>query len=167
MDDSKELKNRIIQMRQENHIVSPQDNNAQPSNESRIKETDDSINKDSSIQSINEVDNQRQNKNDNKNLLKKEEAFKLLANKFNDSVEVILELTKRVEKLETIVRLQSMQAESSRNQTEKYSRKKSHFKFYILFFVIIFSSYVFYYEKIDLSIVNLIFDELSKIFNKS
>ncbi len=167
MDDSKELKNRIIQMRQENHIVSSQENNAQPSNESRIKEIDDSANKDSSIESINEVDNQRQNKNDNKNLLKKEEAFKLLANKFNDSVEVILELTKRVEKLETIVRLQSMQAESSRNQTEKYSRKKSHFKFYILFFVIIFSSYVFYYEKIDLSTVNLIFDELSKIFNKS
>ena len=167
MDDSKELKSRIIQMRQENHIDSPQENNAQPSNESRIKEIDDSANKDSSIESINEVDNQRQNKNDNKNLLKKEEAFKLLANKFNDSVEVILELTKRVEKLETIVRLQSMQAESSRNQTEKYSRKKSHFKFYILFFVIIFSSYVFYYEKIDLSTVNLIFDELSKIFNKS
>ncbi len=167
MDDSKELKNRIIQMRQENHIVSPQGNNVQPSNKSQIKEIDDSVNKNSSIESINEVDNQRQNNNDNKNLLKKEEAFKLLANKFNDSVEVILELTKRVEKLETIVRLQSMQAESSRNQTEKYSRKKSHFKFYILFFVIIFSSYVFYYEKIDLSTVNLIFDELSKIFNKS
>tara|TARA_B100001540_G_C15331175_1_gene428064 strand:- start:24 stop:527 length:504 start_codon:yes stop_codon:yes gene_type:complete len=167
MDDSKELKSRIIQMRQENHIDSPQENNAQPSNESRIKEIDDSANKDSSIESINEVDNQRQNKNDNKNLLKKEEAFKLLANKFNDSVEVILELTKRVEKLETIVRLQSMQAESSRNQTEKYSRKKSHFKFYILFFIIIFSSYVFYYEKIDLSTVKLIFDEFSKIFNKS
>ena len=167
MDDSKELKNRIIQMRQENHIVLPQGKNVQPSNKSQIKEIDDSENKNSSIESINEIDNQRQNKNDNKNLLKKEEAFKLLANKFNDSVEVILELTKRVEKLETIVRLQSMQAESSRNQTEKYRRKKSHFKFYILFFVIIFSSYVFYYEKIDLSTVNLIFDELSKIFYKS
>ena len=42
----------------------------------------------------------------------KEEAFKLLASKFNQSVEVILELTKRVEKLETLVRLQSMQSEN-------------------------------------------------------
>ena len=61
MDDSKELKNRIIQMRQENHIVSPQGNNVQPSNKSQIKEIDDSVNKNSSIESINEVDNQRQN----------------------------------------------------------------------------------------------------------
>ena len=36
-----------------------------------------------------------------------EKAFNLLANKFNESVEVILELNKRVEKLETLVRLQS------------------------------------------------------------
>ena len=38
-----------------------------------------------------------------------EKAFDLLANKFNESVEVILELTQRVEKLETITKLQSMQ----------------------------------------------------------
>ena len=40
-----------------------------------------------------------------------EKAFDLLANKFNESVEVILELTQRVEKFETVTKLQSMQGE--------------------------------------------------------
>ena len=34
-----------------------------------------------------------------------EKAFDLLANKFNESVEVILELTQRVEKLETVTKI--------------------------------------------------------------
>jgi len=164
MDDSKELKNRIIQMRHDNHIVPSQDSEIESSKSTFGKEID---NKDTSVKKNEEGKNEKQNINHDTNVLKKEEAFKLLANKFNDAVEVILELTKRVEKLETIVRLQSMQAESLKNKTEKYTNRKSNLKFYILFFVIIFASYIFYYDKIDLSIVSLIFDEISKIFNKS
>ena len=164
MDDSKELKNRIIQMRQDNHIVPSQDSEIESSKSTFGKEIE---NKDTSVKKNEEVKNEKQNINHDTNVLKKEEAFKLLANKFNDAVEVILELTKRVEKLETIVRLQSMQADSLKNQTEKHTNRKSNLKFYILFFVIIFASYIFYYDKIDLSIISLILDEISKIFNKS
>ena len=108
MDDSKELKNRIIQMRHDNHIVPSQDSEIESSKSTFGKEIE---NKDTSVKKNEEVKNEKQNINHDTNVLKKEEAFKLLANKFNDAVEVILELTKRVEKLETIVRLQSMQEE--------------------------------------------------------
>ena len=164
MDDSKELKNRIIQMRHDNHIVPSQDSEIESSKSTFGKEID---NKDTSVTKNEEGKNEKQNINHDTNVLKKEEAFKLLANKFNDAVEVILELNKRVEKLETIVRLQSMQVESTKSQTDRHTKKKSFLKSYILFFVLIFASYVIYFDKIDLSIVSLIFDEVSKIFNKS
>ena len=67
-----------------------------------------------------------------------EKAFNLLANKFNESVEVILELNKRVEKLETLVRLQSMQ---DYKKETKVTKNNNGFKLFILLLIISGVSY--------------------------
>ena len=79
-----------------------------------------------------------------------EKAFDLLANKFNESVEVILELTQRVEKLETVTKLQSMQ--ESVKKTEVKSNSKG-LKFFIFLLFVAGISYFFYKFDIDLSII--------------
>ena len=86
---------------------------------------------------------------------------------FNDAVGVILELTTRVEKLETLVRLQTMENQNDNEQTEKYKSKKSNWKYFLLIVLIIFFSYFFYFNKIDVTAMNEIFNELYLILNKS
>ena len=156
MDDSKDLKNRILQMREENSI--------EESNESKLERKDD----------LNDIESKKSEKKEanitknNKNTISKDqEAFKVLATKFNDAVGVILELTTRVEKLETLVRLQTMQNQNDNEQTEKYKSKKSNWKYFLLIVLIIFFSYFFYFNKIDVTAMNEIFNELYLILNKS
>ena len=79
-----------------------------------------------------------------------EKAFDLLASKFNESVEVILELTQRVEKLETVSKLQSMQ--ESVKKTEIQPSQKGLKLFLFLLFVAGIS-YFFYKFDVDLSIL--------------
>ncbi len=86
-----------------------------------------------------------------------EKAFDLLANKFNESVEVILELTQRVEKLETVTKLQSMQ-ESVKKTEVKSSQNGLKFFIFLLFLAGI--SYFFYKFNIDLKILK----EISRDF---
>ncbi len=156
MSESKDLKDRILQMRQDNNI-----DTSEVHNEDIKSVEDNGKNKDKEL-------NIESSKKDHlvKNS-KEEEAFKLLASKFNQSVEVILELTKRVEKLETLVRLQSMQSENVKsNKTENLRAKKSKNKIFFLTMFLLGGIYLVYFFKIDLNILNEIIAEFSNIIKK-
>ena len=92
-----------------------------------------------------------------------EKAFDLLAKKFNESVEVILELTQRVEKLETVTKLQSMQ-ESVKKTEIKTSQKG--FKFFIFLLFVAGISYFLYKFNVDLSILKDISRDFLLILGK-
>ena len=122
MNDSLDLRNRIIKMRESNNLtVTKQDalnSNLMSEFESNIKDdikketnSDKPIvndknkeilpnsikeNSDNLVQNLDKTENQNINKTVNNN----EAQFLMLANKFNEAVEVILELSDKVEKLE-------------------------------------------------------------------
>jgi len=122
MNDSLDLRNRILKMRESNNlIVTKEDalnNNLMSEFESSIK--DDKKNETNSDQRIvinknkeivsNSIKNHSENvlynrdkienQNINKTVNNNEAQFLMLANKFNEAVEVILELSHKVEKLE-------------------------------------------------------------------
>ena len=122
MNDSLDLRNRILKMREINNLtVTKKDslnNNLMSEFESSIKDdnkketnSDQGIvidkNKETESNSIknnseNLVHNrdQTENQNINKTVNNNEAQFLMLANKFNEAVEVILELSHKVEKLE-------------------------------------------------------------------
>ena len=125
MSDNQDLKSKILSMRQKNFGEIINETNEKNDNE---KPVNAELNHDESNTQLNQnTDEVDQNKiqedtkhdisldiseikqNLNKVSKTNEKAFDLLANKFNESVEVILELTQRVEKLETVTKLQSMQ----------------------------------------------------------
>ena len=156
MNESNDLKNRIMQMRQDNKIDVSEMYNEDKKSEEKIETKSDNQVKKSVVQN-----------NLNSSQSKDEEAFKLLASKFNQSVEVILELTKRVEKLETLVRLQSMQSENIKtNKTEHLKGKKNKNKLFFLVMFILGVAYLVYFFNFDLSILNQIIAEFSNIFRK-
>ena len=97
---------------------------------------------------------------DEKQYLKDEKAFKLLASKFNQSVEVILELTKRVEKLETLVRLQSMQNENLANKSPKTKPKSLAGKTFFFSLLLICGIYFFYFHSFQMDIFFEIFKDI-------
>ena len=122
MNDSLDLRNRILKMRESNNLtVTKQDalnNNLMSEFESSIKDdnkketnSDKSIvidqnkeivsnsNKNSSENLVHKMD-KTDSQNINKTVNNNEAQFLMLANKFNEAVEVILELSHKVEKLE-------------------------------------------------------------------
>ena len=156
MSESKDLKDRILQMRQDNNIDTSQVHNEDiKSVEEKEVSTPKKQNTENKIKDI------------NVHKSKEDEAFKLLASKFNQSVEVILELTKRVEKLETLVRLQSMQSDSVKsNKTENLKAKKSKNKLFFITMLLLGGIYLVYFFKIDLKIMHEIISEFSNIIKK-
>ena len=180
MSDNKDLKSKILLMRQKNFGEIINDSNEKNDNEKPLNaklnhdetNTETNQNIDEIDQTTDEVDKNKIQKNVNNDLnldisdLKQnlnkvsktnEKAFDLLANKFNESVEVILELTQRVEKLETLTKLQSMQ-ESVKKTEVKSSR--NGLKFFIFLLLVAGTSYFFYKFNIDLSILK----EISRDF---
>ena len=187
MSDNKDLKSKILLMRQKNfgeiiNASSEKNDNEKPlntelnhdeantENYQNIDEVDRSADKvDRSIDEVDEKKIQEDAHNDlnldiselkqnlNKVSITNEKAFDLLANKFNESVEVILELTQRVEKLETVTKLQSMQ-ESVKKAEVKPSQNGLKFFIFLLFVAGI--SYFFYKFNVDLSILK----EISRDF---
>ena len=166
MTENKDLKSKILLMRQKSfgETTSEPDekNDNQKGENSEIKQDDPNINLNDSRESFNQnkiqedIQSERSsNISELQENLKKvaktnEKAFDLLANKFNESVEVILELTQRVEKLETITKLQSMQ--ESVKKTEVKPNPKG-LKFFIFLLFVAGISYFFYKFEIDLSIL--------------
>ena len=181
MSDNQDLKSKILLMRQKNfgEVVNEADeknDNQKPENaetdtnneenNTEIDQNKNDINKNKIIEDIqNDITPDISQLKDNLNKVAKtnEKAFDLLANKFNESVEVILELTQRVEKLETITKLQSMQ--ESVNKTEDKASQKG-FKFFLFLLFVAGISYFFYKFKIDLSILKDISRDFLAILRK-
>ena len=187
MSDNQDLKSKILLMRQKNFGEIINETNEKNDNEKPVKtelnhdelNTERNQNKDEFEQNTDELDQNSDEVDQNKipedskhdigldlseikqNLNKvsktNEKAFDLLANKFNESVEVILELTQRVEKLETVTKLQSMQ-ESVKKTEVKSSQNGLKFFIFLLFLAGI--SYFFYKFDIDIKILK----EISKDF---
>ena len=187
MSDNQDLKSKILLMRQKNFGEIINETNGKNDNEKPVNtelnndelNTERNQNKGEFEQNTDELDQNSDEVDQNKipedskhdigldlseikqNLNKvsktNEKAFDLLANKFNESVEVILELTQRVEKLETVTKLQSMQ-ESVKKTEVKSSQNGLKFFIFLLFLAGI--SYFFYKFDIDIKILK----EISKDF---
>ena len=179
MSDNQDLKNKILLMRQKNFSEVVEETNEKNDNE---KPENNEIKKDEVITKSNDKEVVLENNNiENKiqldinseiselkeNLNKvaetNEKAFDLLAKKFNESVEVILELTQRVEKLETVTKLQSMKESVKRTEIAP-SQKGLKFFLFLLFVAGI--SYFFYKFDVDLSILKDISRDFLAILGK-
>lgn len=179
MSDNQDLKSKILLMRQKNFGEVVNGSNEKNDNE---KPENNEIKKDEVLTEANEnkvkIDNSNlENRiqvdinsdiselkeNLNKVAKTNEKAFDLLAKKFNESVEVILELTQRVEKLETVTKLQSMQESVKKTEIEP-SQKGLKFFLFLLFVAGI--SYFFYKFDVDLSILKDISRDFLSILGK-
>ncbi len=179
MSDNQDLKSKILSMRQKNfgEVVNEsneKNDNEKPENNeikndvvlTETKENEVLVNNNNLENNIqldinSEISELKENLN--KVAETNEKAFDLLAKKFNESVEVILELTQRVEKLETVTKLQSMQESVKKNEV-KPSQKGVKFFLFLLFVAGI--SYVFYKFDIDLSILKDISRDFLAILGK-
>ena len=166
MSDNKDLKSKILLMRQKNFGEVINESNKKNDNEKAVnvelKNNDSYVEPDQNKDEINQNKVQQDieyNMNpeisdlkDNLNKVAEtnEKAFDLLANKFNESVEVILELTQRVEKLETVIKLQSMQESVKKNEVKP---SQNGLKFFIFLLFVAGISYFLYKFNIDLSIL--------------
>ena len=173
MSDNQDLKSKILLMRQKNfgeiiNETNEKNDNEKPVNTELnhdVSNTEHNQKTDEIVQNSDEVDQNKileDSKHDigldlseikqNLNKVSKtnEKAFDLLANKFNESVEVILELTQRVEKLETVSKLQSMQESVKKTEVKPNSKG---LKFFIFLLFLAGISYFFYKFEIDLSIL--------------
>ena len=179
MSDNQDLKSKILLMRQKNfgeviNESNEKNDNEKPEN-AEIKNdevlTESSENKvevdNSNLENRTQVDINTEISELKENLNKvaetNEKAFDLLAKKFNESVEVILELTQRVEKLETVTKLQSMQESVKKNEVK--SNPKG-LKFFLFLLFIAGISYFFYKFDIDLSILKDISRDFLAILGK-
>ena len=179
MSDNQDLKSKILLMRQKNFSEVVNESNEKNDNK---KPENNEINKDEVSTEANEnkleadnsnLENRIQvdinseiselKENLNKVAETNERAFDLLAKKFNESVEVILELTQRVEKLETVTKLQSMQESVKKNEVK--SNPKG-LKFFLFLLFIAGISYFFYKFDIDLSILKDISRDFLAILGK-
>ena len=179
MSDNQDLKSKILLMRQKNFgevINEPnqKNDNKQPetneinkdevlteSKENKLEADNSYLEKRIQVDINSEISELKENLN--KVAETNEKAFDLLAKKFNESVEVILELTQRVEKLETVTKLQSMQENVKKNEV-KPSQKGIKFFLFLLFVAGI--SYFFYKSDIDLSILKDISIDFLAILEK-
>ena len=179
MSDNQDLKSKILLMRQKNfgELVNEayeKNDNEKPENNEINKDevlTESDENKveadNSNLENRIQVDINSEISDLKENLNKvaetNEKAFDLLAKKFNESVEVILELTQKVEKLETVAKLHSMQESVKKNEV-KPSQKGLKFFLFLLFVAGI--SYFFYKFGIDLSILKDISRDFLAILGK-
>ena len=152
MNDSLDLRNRILKMRESNNLnVTKQDslnNNLMSEFESSIK--DDNIkerNSDKEIvieqnkesesnstqnnsESLINYKDKTENQNINRTVNDNKAQFLILANKFNEAVEVILELSQKVEKLERY-------ASQNKNIQKNKVKSSSFFNFKMLVFILL------------------------------
>ena len=180
MSDNKDLKSKILLMRQKNlgEVVNEtnEKNDNEKSENSEIKkdevlteskENKVVVNNNNNLESKSQLDINSEISELKENLNKvaetNEKAFDLLAKKFNESVEVILELTQKVEKLETVAKLHSMQESVKKNEANP-SQKGLKFFLFLLFVAGI--SYFFYKFDIDLSILKDISRDFLAILGK-
>ena len=180
MSDNQDLKSKILLMRQKNfgEIVNESDEkndnekpeNVEIKNDEVLTESNENkveVDNDSNLENRIKVDINSEISELKENLNKvaetNEKAFDLLAKKFNESVEVILELTQRVEKLETVTKLQSMQESVKKNEVKPNPKG---LKFFLFLLFVAGISYFFYKFDIDLSILKEISRDFLAILGK-
>ena len=172
MNDSLDLRNRILKMRESNNlIVTKKDslnNNLMSKFESSIK--DENLKKPNINNDIANEKNKRKvlkDKNNSENLTQYKDKFAtkvpnstindnqaqflMLANKFNEAVEVILELSKKVEKLESGVSERSHEQKKTISYFSLFNLKV--FIFVLLITILIFGFLTFPF---DLSLMKLV-----------
>ena len=188
MNESLDLRNRILKMRESNNLVldqvKPKSKNIitnsqsiAPKNETKVAnseensiETKNNINIGTRKENKNSADsytkgivspNTKHEKNTNKESLKSlvydnEAQFRIIANKFNEAVEVILELSEKVKKLEEIVN--GFPFKSSEDKKKKYFFLNIKTFVYIIVTSIIIVAFSFF--PIDISLIRLIIADI-------
>ncbi len=173
MNDSLDLRNRILKMRESNNLVvtktNSSNNNLMSKFENSIKDDKpkktypskdaaNDINKEKTTNSITSnpekfiYDKNKTEPKTAKVISNDNEAqFLMLANKFNEAVEVILELSQKVENLEKNLNQNS-------NQTKKFKKTSSFFNLKIFIFILIIPITIvgFFTLPIDFSLMKLI-----------
>ena len=177
MNDSLDLRNRILKMRENNNlIVTKKDslnNNLMSKFESSIKDDNKknlnfskdivSENKEETVlksfknnsEHLNQYKDKSPNKNFKNNIEHNEAQFLMLANKFNEAVEVILELSQKVEKLERNASKSSYEQKST-NYSTFFNLKLFIFVLLIPIVVLGFFTFPFDFSLIKLIIVDII-----------
>ena len=192
MNESLDLRNRILKMRESNNLVldqvKPKSKNIitnsqsiAPKNETKVAnseensiKTKNNINIGTRKENKNSADsytkvivspNTKHEKNTNKESLKSlvydnEAQFRIIANKFNEAVEVILELSEKVKKLEEIVNGFSVKSDEDKKKKFFFLNIKTFV--YIIVTTIIILTFSFF--PIDISLIRLIIaDVISSI----
>ena len=192
MNESLDLRNRILKMRESNNLVldqvKPKSKNIITNSQSIASknETMSGNYKENSTETKNNINlgTQKENKNStpsyardivspnikpqkntNKESLKSlaydnEAQFRIIANKFNEAVEVILELSEKVKKLEEIVN--GFPVKSDEDKKKKYFFLNSKTFFYIIITTLLIVAFLLF--PIDISIIRLIIaDVISSI----
>ena len=171
MNDSLDLRNRILKMRESNNLTSTQnvssnnnlmskfensikdDNQKKPTSE---KETLSKFSKNNSNNFIQHND-KSEGKNIKSNINDNEAQFLMLANKFNEAVEVILELSQKVEKLE-----KNATQYANKQKINKGSSSFFKFKIFVFLFLIPIIILGFFTFPFDFSVIEtIIIDILS------
>ncbi len=181
MNDSLDLRNRILKMRESNNItftkIDSRNNNLMSEFESSIKDDNQNqsnsdkakVNNKSVVSESKPVYNHSEkqvyhsDKSKNKNIIStvndNDAQFLMLANKFNEAVEVILELSHKVEKLERTNIQNSHVEKNNVNSSSFFSFKV--FVFLLLIPILVLS---FFTLPLDFSLIkSIVVDVLSTI----
>ncbi len=171
MNDSLDLRNRILKMRESNNLVVTKKNSLNNDSKSKfeINTKDDYPKKPNfdkttiSNKNIETVSQSPKKNFDNKNIKStyndNEAQFLMLANKFNEAVEVILELSQKVEKLERNASLNSKNQNTTNNLSSFFN-----FRTFIYLLIIPILVLSLLTLPIDLSLIKTILkDVISKI----
>ena len=172
MNNSLDLRNRILKMREINNFdfnkVQTFDTNQQDINLIQTKKENDTETSPRNIQCENVINkkNMLSHNGENVNLFSNNEAqsnsydaqFRLLANKFNEAVEVILELSNSVKNLEKAVYLKDKKINQVNINRDFFNLKLIVFMTVIFLFV-----YGIVYLPIDLSMLKLILSDILTI----
>ena len=192
MNESLDLRNRILKMRESNNLVlddlkpksksiitnsqyiSPKNETMGGNYKENSTETKNNINLGTQKENKNNTPsyardkvspNIKHQKNNNKESLKSltynnEAQFRIIANKFNEAVEVILELSEKVKKLEEIVNGFPVKSDEDKKKKNFFLNTKTFV--YIIITTLLIVAFLFF--PIDISIIRLIIaDVISSI----
>ena len=179
MNDSLDLRNRILKMRESNNLTDTKEdtlnNNLMSEFESSIKDDNQkgtNFNKDKVIDkkkenisdpiknnSENLVHHRNKTENQNINVTANDNdaQFLMLANKFNEAVEVILELSHKVEKLERNASLNTYKQNNKENNSSNFKL----FVFLLLIPIIVLGFFTFPFDFVVIK--SIIIDILSSL----
>ena len=173
MNDSLDLRNRILKMRESNNLtftkkdslnndlMSKFESSIEVDNKKKSNSDKNIVNdkNDSTIAKSEENFSQKfrsENKNLKKNVNDNEAQFLMLANKFNEAVEVILELSEKVEKLERNVSPTPQKLKNNMKSTSFFNFKIFAFLLLIPILVIGFFTLPFDLSFIESIIIDIV-----------